>query len=77
MNMRSEVAFGYMTEVRAGVGRTVLNGEFDLACTSDAGNSQNKPDESQTGRPTFIEDFLLEHSHFGQQADSRVFTGYF
>lgn len=31
---------------------------------------KNKPDESRTGRPTFIEDFLLEHSRFGQQADS-------
>jgi len=36
----------------------------------DAGHSQTKPDESRAGRPTFIEDFLLEHSRFGQQADS-------
>ena len=42
-----------------------------------AGDSQTKPDESRTGRPTFIEEFLLEHSHFGQQADSIKFVGFF
>jgi hypothetical protein len=42
-----------------------------------AGHSQNKPDESRTGRPTFIEDFSLEHSHFGQQAYSTEFVGCF
>jgi hypothetical protein len=42
-----------------------------------AGDSQTKPDESRTGRPTFIEEFLLEHSHFGQQADSIEFVGFF
>ena len=42
-----------------------------------AGHSQTKPDESRTGRPTFIEDFLLEHSPFGQQADSIGFAGCF
>ena len=40
-------------------------------------HSQNKPDKSRTGRPTFIEDFLLEHSRFDQQADSIVFAGCF
>ena len=42
-----------------------------------AGHSQTKPDESRTGRPTFIEDFLLEHSRFGQQADSMECAGCF
>jgi hypothetical protein len=42
-----------------------------------AGHSQTKPDESRTGRPTFIEDFLLEHSPFDQQADSTGFAGCF
>ena len=42
-----------------------------------ANHSQNKPDESRTGRPTFKEDFLLEHSGFGQQADSIEFAGCF
>src|ERR1017187_3419030 len=42
-----------------------------------AGHSQNKPDESRTARPTFIEDFSLEHSRFGQQADSTEFAGCF
>jgi len=31
-----------------------------------ARHSQNKPDESRPGRPTFIEDFLLEHFSFRQ-----------
>src|ERR1019366_6406015 len=35
-----------------------------------AGHSQTKPDESRTGRPTFIEDFFLNHSRFAQKADS-------
>jgi hypothetical protein len=42
-----------------------------------AHHSQNKPDESPTGRPTFVEDFLLEHSRFVQNADSKVFAGCF
>ena len=42
-----------------------------------AGHSQNKPDESRMGGPTFKEDFLLEHSGFGQQADSIEFAGCF
>jgi hypothetical protein len=33
-------------------------------------HSQVKADESRMGRPTFIEDFLLEHSPLGQPADS-------
>jgi hypothetical protein len=41
------------------------------------GHSQNKPDESQTGRPTFTEEFLLEHSRFSQQADSTEFVCFF
>ncbi len=40
-------------------------------------HSENKPDESRTGRLTFKEDFLLEHSGFGQQADSKEFAGCF
>jgi hypothetical protein len=39
-----------------------------------ANHSQNKPDESRTGTPTFKEDFLLEHSGFGQKADSIEFA---
>ena len=39
--------------------------------------SKNKPDKSRTSRPTFIEDFLLEHSPIGQQADSIGFAGCF
>ena len=35
----------------------------------------DKPDESRTGSPTFTEDFLLEHSRFGQQGDSIEFAG--
>jgi hypothetical protein len=44
-----------------------------------ASHSKNKPDESRTCRPTstFKEDFLLEHSGFGQQADSKEFAGCF
>jgi hypothetical protein len=42
-----------------------------------AGHSQTKPDESRTGRPTFIQDFLFEHSPSGQQADSIEFAGCF
>jgi hypothetical protein len=42
-----------------------------------AGHSQTQPDESRIGRPTFIEDFSLEHSPFGQQADSKEFAGCF
>ena len=42
-----------------------------------AGQSQTKPDESRESRPTFIEDFLLEHSPRGQQADSMNFAGCF
>jgi len=42
-----------------------------------AGHSHTKPDESRTGKPTFIEDFSLEHSRFGQQADSTEFAGCF
>ncbi len=40
-------------------------------------HSQNKPDESRPGRPNFREDFLLEHSRFGQQADSIEVPGCF
>jgi hypothetical protein len=40
-------------------------------------DSKNKPDESWTGRPTFREDFLMEHSRFGQQADSIELAGCF
>ena len=39
--------------------------------------SKKKPDESRTGRPTFIEDFLLEHARSGQQSDSNEFAGCF
>ncbi len=42
-----------------------------------ASHSQNKPGESRTGSPTFAEDFLMEHSRFGQQADSIEFAGCF
>jgi hypothetical protein len=38
---------------------------------------QNKPEQSRTGRPTFKDDFLMEHSGFGQQADSTEFAGCF
>jgi hypothetical protein len=37
--------------------------------TRAAHNSKSKPDESRTGKESFIEDFMLEHSRFGQQAD--------
>jgi hypothetical protein len=40
-------------------------------------HSLAKPDESRTSRPTFIEDFSLEHSRLGQQADSTEFAGCF
>jgi len=39
--------------------------------------SKDKPDESRKGRSPFIEDFLLEHSRFGQQPDSKGFAGCF
>jgi hypothetical protein len=42
-----------------------------------ARHSQNKPDESRTDRPTFIEDFSLEHSRFGKQAVSMESAGCF
>jgi len=42
-----------------------------------ANHSKNKTDESRTGRPTLKEDFLLEHSGFGQKADSIEFVGCF
>lgn len=42
-----------------------------------ADHSHTKPDESRTVRPTFIEDFLLEHSPDGKQADSIEFAGCF
>ena len=45
--------------------------------TRVAHHSQNKPDESRPGRPTFREDFLLEHSRFSQQADSIELAGCF
>ncbi len=45
--------------------------------TRAARHSQNKPDESRTGRPTFREDFLLEHSRFVQQSDSIEFVSCF
>lgn len=45
--------------------------------TRTARHSKNKPAKSRTGRPTFIDDFLLEHSRFGQQADSIEFVGCF
>jgi hypothetical protein len=48
-----------------------------ILLTRADGHSQTKPDELRTGRPTFIEDFLLEHSPFGQQADSKEFAGCF
>ena len=31
--------------------------------------SKNISDESRTGEPNFMEDFLLEHSSLGQQTD--------
>jgi hypothetical protein len=40
-------------------------------------HSPNEPHESRTGRPTFTEDFLLEHTRFGQQADSIELAGCF
>jgi hypothetical protein len=40
-------------------------------------HSAKKKDESRTVKPTFIEDFLLEHTRFGQQADSTELAGCF
>jgi len=48
-----------------------------MMLTRAARHSQNKPDESRTGRPTFREDFILEHSRFGQQGDPIEFVGCF
>ena len=45
--------------------------------TRVAHHSQNKPDESRPSRPTFSEDFLLEHSRFGKNADSNLLAGCF
>lgn len=42
-----------------------------------ARRSQKEPNKPRTGRPTFGEDFLLEHSRFGQQADSTELAGCF
>jgi hypothetical protein len=45
--------------------------------TQTAHYPKNTPDESRTGRSTFNEDFLLEHSRPGQQSDSEGFAGCF
>ena len=45
--------------------------------TRAAHHSENKPDESRTGGPTFVEDFLLEHSSFGHRAVSIEFASCF
>ena len=59
---------------------TVDEGQHSLnpvVRTRAAHYSKTTPDESRTGGPTFVEDFLLEHSHFDQQADSIVFASCF
>jgi len=45
--------------------------------TRTAPNSENKASESRTDKPNFREDFLLEHTRFGQQADSIELAGCF
>ena len=45
--------------------------------TRAARHSKKEPDDSCPRKPTFREDFLLEHSRFGQQADSTGFVGCF
>jgi hypothetical protein len=50
---------------------------YPMVVARAANCSQNEPDESRTGRLTFIEDFLLEHSPIGLQADSIGFAGCF
>jgi hypothetical protein len=47
-----------------------------MMLTRAAHYSKNKASESRTGKPTFREDFLLEHSRFGQ-ADSKGYAGCF
>ena len=42
-----------------------------------ARDSRKKPDQSRTGKPTFREDFLLEHTRFGQQVYSLDLAGCF
>lgn len=42
-----------------------------------ARHPQSEPDESYPVRPTFREDFLLEHSRFGRHTDSIEFLHYF
>jgi hypothetical protein len=42
-----------------------------------SGHSQTKPDVSRTSKSTFIEDYLVEHSPLGQQADSMECAGCF
>jgi hypothetical protein len=48
-----------------------------MMLTRAARHSKKEPDDSRTGRPTFLEDFLLEHSRFGQQSNSLEFVGCF
>ena len=66
--------------IEEGPATTVDEGKHSLNFTlleRGPGHSQTKPDELRTDTPTFIEDFLLEHSPFGQQADSIEFAGCF
>jgi hypothetical protein len=49
--------------------KTVDEGQYPLnsiLLPRAACDSLNEPDESRTGTPTFIEDYLLEHSPIGQ-----------
>ena len=48
-----------------------------MMLTRAARHSKNDRDDSGPRRPTFREDFLLEHSRIGQQADSIGFVGCF
>lgn len=43
--------------------------------TPTARYAKNEP--RRTGKPSFREDFLLEHSRFGQQAESMELAGCF
>ena len=40
-------------------------------------STQTKLDEEETGKRTFFEDFMLEHSHSDEEATSMEFAGSF
>lgn len=48
-----------------------------MMLTRAARHSKKQPDDSGPRKPTFREDFLLEHSRVGQHADSIGLVGCF